>query len=154
VKHVVERGIWVPTQHLLWGQGKPWSSWPVAGPSGCKLNSSQQSGIKHASPNISSHLHFFPFENIYKLFLQTFLCVYNSNKHKTVYKTCGADEVSYFEGTQQNRCFPLHSWTLTDPVSETLCFLLIQNSMRRTKSISPVILKELPDSVSIVFFVS
>jgi hypothetical protein len=22
-KHVVQRGIWVPTQHLLWDQGKP-----------------------------------------------------------------------------------------------------------------------------------
>jgi hypothetical protein len=26
--------------------GKPWSRWPVAGPSGCKLTSSQQSSIK------------------------------------------------------------------------------------------------------------
>jgi hypothetical protein len=33
--------------------GKPLSSWPVAGPSGCKLTSSQQSDIKSASPNIS-----------------------------------------------------------------------------------------------------
>jgi hypothetical protein len=23
VKHAVQRGIWVPTQHLLWEQGKP-----------------------------------------------------------------------------------------------------------------------------------
>jgi hypothetical protein len=30
----------------------PWSSLPVAGPSGCKLTSSQQSGIKYASPNL------------------------------------------------------------------------------------------------------
>jgi hypothetical protein len=22
-KHAVQRGIWVPTQHLLWDQGKP-----------------------------------------------------------------------------------------------------------------------------------
>jgi hypothetical protein len=36
--------------------GKPWSSWPVAGPSGCKLASMQQSGIKSASPNISPYL--------------------------------------------------------------------------------------------------
>jgi hypothetical protein len=35
---------------------KPWSSWPVAGPSGCKLISSQQSGIKYASPNVSPYL--------------------------------------------------------------------------------------------------
>jgi hypothetical protein len=25
-KHAVQRGIWVPTQHSLWDQGKPWSS--------------------------------------------------------------------------------------------------------------------------------
>jgi hypothetical protein len=56
VKHAVQRGIWVPSQHLLWDQGKPWSSWPVAGPSGCKLTSSQQSGIKYASPNTSPYL--------------------------------------------------------------------------------------------------
>jgi hypothetical protein len=35
---------------------KPWSSWPVAGPSECKLTSSQQSNIKSASPNISPYL--------------------------------------------------------------------------------------------------
>jgi hypothetical protein len=33
--------------------GKPWSNCPVGGPSGCKLTSSQQSGIKDANPNIS-----------------------------------------------------------------------------------------------------
>jgi hypothetical protein len=53
-KHAVQRGIWVPTQHLLWDQGKPSSSWPVAGPSGCKLTPSQQSGVEYASPNIVS----------------------------------------------------------------------------------------------------
>jgi hypothetical protein len=31
VKHAVQRGIWAPTHR------NPWSSWPVAGPSGCKL---------------------------------------------------------------------------------------------------------------------
>jgi hypothetical protein len=31
---------------------KLWSSWPVAGPSGCKLSSSQPSGIWCASPGI------------------------------------------------------------------------------------------------------
>jgi hypothetical protein len=34
--------------------GKPWRSWPVAGPSGCKLTTSQQSGVEYASPNIVS----------------------------------------------------------------------------------------------------
>jgi hypothetical protein len=26
LKHAVQRGIWVPTQHLLWDQGKPWKT--------------------------------------------------------------------------------------------------------------------------------
>jgi hypothetical protein len=53
---------------------KPSSSWPVAGPSGCKLTSSQQSGIKYASPITSPYLCFFFifFKNIYKLLLQKF----------------------------------------------------------------------------------
>jgi hypothetical protein len=34
--------------------GKPWSSCPVTGPSGCKLTTSQQSGVQYASPNIVS----------------------------------------------------------------------------------------------------
>jgi hypothetical protein len=27
VKHAVQRGIWVPTQHLLWDRGKPRKTW-------------------------------------------------------------------------------------------------------------------------------
>jgi hypothetical protein len=57
--------------------GKPWLSCSVAGPSGCKLTSSQQSSIKYASPNTSPYLRFFSFLfylfsfiNIYKSFLQ------------------------------------------------------------------------------------
>jgi hypothetical protein len=26
VKHAVQREIWVPTQHFLWGQGNPWKT--------------------------------------------------------------------------------------------------------------------------------
>jgi hypothetical protein len=45
-KHAVQRGIWVPSQHLLWDQGKPRKTLiELAGPSGCKLTTSQQSGI-------------------------------------------------------------------------------------------------------------
>jgi hypothetical protein len=54
---------------------KDLSSWPVSGPSGCKLTSRQQSGIKYASPNISPYLcwfFFLFFENICKLFSQPF----------------------------------------------------------------------------------
>jgi hypothetical protein len=79
--------------------GKSWTSWPVAGPSGCKLTSSQQSGIKYASPNISPYLccfyifsFLFFFQNFYKLFLQTFVSVCNLDKHQTVYNTCGGNE--------------------------------------------------------------
>jgi hypothetical protein len=59
-----------------------WSSSTVAGPSGCKLTSIQQSGIKYASPNISTYLccfsfffflsYFFFFENIDKSFYKHF----------------------------------------------------------------------------------
>jgi hypothetical protein len=87
VKHVMKRGIWVPTDcsETKENHGRPWSSWLVAGPSGYKLT-----GIKYMSPNISSYLCFFYsflFDNIYNLFLQTFLCVYNSDKHQTMYNT-------------------------------------------------------------------
>jgi hypothetical protein len=34
-KHAVQRGIWVPTQHLLWDQGKPRKTLiELAGPEG------------------------------------------------------------------------------------------------------------------------
>jgi hypothetical protein len=39
--------------------------WPVAGPSGCKLTSSQLSGIKHANPNVSPYLAVVLFEKNY-----------------------------------------------------------------------------------------
>jgi hypothetical protein len=58
--------------------GKPCSSWPVAGLSGCKLTSSQQSGIKSASPNISPYLcccGFFSF--VFFSFLTSCLFFYN-----------------------------------------------------------------------------
>jgi hypothetical protein len=71
--------------------GKPWSSWPVAGPSECKVTSSQQSGINSANPNISPYslqLYFFfffvfSFSKVI-LFLQLFVCAYVLDKHQTV----------------------------------------------------------------------
>jgi hypothetical protein len=77
--------------------GEPWSSWPVAGPSGCKLTSSQQSGIKYASPNISPYLCcFFSFLIFFtSCFLQLFLCAYNLDEHQTVHNTCGRNEGIY-----------------------------------------------------------
>jgi hypothetical protein len=59
VKHAVQRGIWVSTQNFLWGQGKSRKTLielTVAGPSRCKLTSSQKFGIKYASPNIGPYL--------------------------------------------------------------------------------------------------
>jgi hypothetical protein len=43
----LQLGIWEPSQHLLEDRGKPRkpvSRWPVAGPSGCIMTTSQQSG--------------------------------------------------------------------------------------------------------------
>jgi hypothetical protein len=54
----VQRGIWVPTQHLLRDQGKLWKTLIVlAGHRTFRmqLTSSQQSGIKSANPNISPY---------------------------------------------------------------------------------------------------
>jgi hypothetical protein len=55
VKPAVQRGIWLPTQHLLWDQGKPRKTFDrvyrTQDPP-----SSQQSGIKYPSPNISPYL--------------------------------------------------------------------------------------------------
>jgi hypothetical protein len=36
-------------------RGKPWSSWSVAGPSGCRLTSSQESSIEFANPSVSPY---------------------------------------------------------------------------------------------------
>jgi hypothetical protein len=71
--------------------GKPRSSWSVAGSSGCKLTSSQQSGTEHANPKISPCLcSCFIWEingYIYYSFLSFFICLY---KHQTVYNVlCG-----------------------------------------------------------------
>jgi hypothetical protein len=73
VKHAVQHGIWVPTQHLLRGtrenHRKLWSSWLVAVPSECKLTSNQQSGIKYASLTLVPICNAFFFENyFYKTF--------------------------------------------------------------------------------------
>jgi hypothetical protein len=72
---------------------KPWSSWPVAGPSGCILTSSQQSGIKSASPNISSYLRccvllFWFFFNQLFFFTIIVMCIWYGFA-PTAYNTCG-----------------------------------------------------------------
>jgi hypothetical protein len=63
----------------------PWSSWPVTGPSGCKLTSSQQSGIECTSPNIISYLwDCFITEYVYSLIYRSFnLHVIWSRNHVT-----------------------------------------------------------------------
>jgi hypothetical protein len=79
VKHAVQRGIWGPTQHLLLDQGKPRKTlieFAVAGPSGCKLTSSQQSGIKYTNPNISPYLcHCFIENHLHVVFTNIFMCI-------------------------------------------------------------------------------
>jgi hypothetical protein len=56
--------------------GEPWLGWPVAEPSGCKLNSRQQSGIKSASPNISPYLCcVFLFFFLNKIFTIIVMCI-------------------------------------------------------------------------------
>jgi hypothetical protein len=57
-------------------QGKAWSNWPVAGPSGCELTSSHQSGVKYANPNISPYIAVALFENVYRFALQSFVFIH------------------------------------------------------------------------------
>jgi hypothetical protein len=81
-KHSAQHGIWVPTEHLFWDQGKPLSSCPVSGTSGCNLTSSHPSGIKSANPNFSSlsellGFHFLSFLSLpTSCSLQLFVCVW------------------------------------------------------------------------------
>jgi hypothetical protein len=50
VKHAVQRGIWVPTQHLFWDLGKPRKNLiELAGHRAFRF----QTGIEYASPNVS-----------------------------------------------------------------------------------------------------
>jgi hypothetical protein len=52
-KHAVQLGIWEPSQNFLEDGGKsrkPVSRWQVAGPSGCILTTSQQSGKRNPWP--------------------------------------------------------------------------------------------------------
>jgi hypothetical protein len=77
--------------------GKPWSSWPLAGPSGCKLTSSQQFGIEYASPNIIPYLCWFTFLSFFfwkrlQVPFTKILSVYHLDKYQTVYNTCGRNE--------------------------------------------------------------
>jgi hypothetical protein len=71
-KRAVQCEIWVPTQHLLWDQEKPWKT--LIELASC----SQQSGIKYASPNISPYLcccfffSFFPYKLIFSII---FMCI-------------------------------------------------------------------------------
>jgi hypothetical protein len=56
--------------------GKPWSSWPVAGPSECKLTSGKLSGIKYANLNDGPYLAAAIFKKKYT-FVSTdlFMCI-------------------------------------------------------------------------------
>jgi hypothetical protein len=78
VKHAVQRGIWVLTQHLFWDQDLPDANWLLA-----------------SSPALNTRvLTLVPICAVASLkkftsFLQIFLCVYNLDKHQTVYNTCG-----------------------------------------------------------------
>jgi hypothetical protein len=88
VKRTVQRGTGY--QFIIFSRfeehhGKPSSSWSVAGPSGCKLTSSQQSGIKYTNPDISLSLavRFFEKKKVYMfVFTDLSMCIpWTSTKH-------------------------------------------------------------------------
>jgi hypothetical protein len=47
VKHAVQRGIWVPTQHLLWDRGKPRKTNTLCGQNAVYINSDRTSQETH-----------------------------------------------------------------------------------------------------------
>jgi hypothetical protein len=79
----MQRGIWVPTQNLLWdkldrvgrSQYFPDANWLLA--SSLELNTRALTLVPICAVPI-----------FYKLFLQIFLCVYNLDKHQTVNNIC------------------------------------------------------------------
>ena len=86
VRHAVQRGIGYQLSicsSTEENHGKPWSSWPVSGPSGYKLTSSQQSGIKYANPNISPCVSCSFISKVYICFSTVFFfCIlWMSSKH-------------------------------------------------------------------------
>jgi hypothetical protein len=75
-KHATQRGIWIPTQHLLWDQGKPQEA--LIELADCRtfrmqLTSSQQSGMNSASPNISPYSVLLYFYFMFFFFFSFFL---------------------------------------------------------------------------------
>jgi hypothetical protein len=73
-------------------RGNPSLSWSVAEPSGCKLTSSQQPGIKYANPNISPYLAVDLFVKEVYILLSTdfFFIVHTLDEQQTVvYNICG-----------------------------------------------------------------
>jgi hypothetical protein len=89
-KHAVQRGIWVPTQHLLWDQGKARKTLiELAGRRTFRLQptSSQQSGIEYANPNIASLSVRLLYYKIRIQFFTDVLYSYNLDKQHTVYNT-------------------------------------------------------------------
>jgi hypothetical protein len=70
--------------------GKPWSILAVSGPSGRKLASSQQSGIKWANPNIIRYRAVVLFAKcLHICFYWLSFCVLTLDKHQTlVYNIC------------------------------------------------------------------
>jgi hypothetical protein len=57
VKHAVQRGIWLPYQHLLYDQGKPWKILiQLAGRRTFRMQTSIIQTSKHSYVQISSHI--------------------------------------------------------------------------------------------------
>jgi hypothetical protein len=102
--------------------GKPYSSLPVAGPSGCKMTSSQQPGAKHANPNISPCLccYFIWKKKCTYLFLQIFLqlcTVWILRKNTCLYAYTYIKTYIYFRTLKRVKQFnPYLTGNITSPL--------------------------------------
>jgi hypothetical protein len=77
--------------------GKPWSGWPVAGPSECNwlLASSPANTPGLALVPICDVVFLFYFSFLFLFFNKFLLCAYDFYKHQTVYNTCGRNKCIY-----------------------------------------------------------
>jgi hypothetical protein len=111
VKHAVQRGIWVPTQHFALGTTVTLIELAGRRSSGCKLTSSQQFGFKYANPDINLYLCccFILGKNFYMFAFSEFLCAYVMDKHRTLYNTCEQSECLYAHLRMQTYIY-LYLW--------------------------------------------
>jgi hypothetical protein len=91
--------------------GKPWWNWPVAGPSGYKLTSSQESDIKYANPNICPYLAVDLFEKLYVFVITEFsFYLHMSDEHQAIVSNICEENTCLYAHTCIQTYLYLYLW--------------------------------------------